>query len=186
MVWFKLDDGHPCHPKAFAAGTPAIGLYVRRGSWAAQQVTDGIVPKHVAKMYGTPRMIKALVDAGLWHQKGQDCESCPELDANSYAIHQDLERKPSRSETEVARKAKTGPQQRWSEGKKKYRVNEGDDPNVDGDVDASTRRHGDAAPDPPRPVPSPESPTETPPPPPPSADKPGTDVAHVSGRGEIQ
>jgi len=186
MAWFKIDDGFHCHPKVFAAGTPAIGLYVRCGSWAAQQVTDGIVPKHVAKMYGTPRMIKALVDAGLWHQKGHDCESCPELDANSYAIHQYLERNPSRIETELARKAKTERQQRWREGKKKDQVNEGDDPNVDGDVDASTRRHGDAAPDPTRPVPSPESPTETPPPPPPSADKPGTDVAHVSGRGEIQ
>lgn len=186
MAWFKIDDGFHCHPKVFAAGTPAIGLYVRCGSWAAQQVTDGIVPKHVAKMYGTPRMIKALVDAGLWHQKGHDCESCPELDANSYAIHQYLERNPSRVDTELARKAKTERQQRWREGKKKGQVNEGDGPNVDGDVDASTGRHGDAAPHPTPPVPSPESPTETPPPPPPSADKPSTDVAHVSGRGEVQ
>ncbi|MFJ8146606.1 hypothetical protein ACIQ6R_16265 [Streptomyces sp. NPDC096048] len=248
MAWFKIDDGFHCHPKVFAAGTPAVGLYVRCGSWAAQQVTDGIVPKHVAKMYGTTRMIKALVDAGLWHQKDHGCESCPELDANSYAIHQYLEKNPSRAETDVARKAKSERQQRWREGKRaadvdastgdaqgggrnghgansegnsngvgpntkrnsqrvegefasswgvdskqtgargdvSQQVNRGDVGNVDGDVDASTRRHGDAAPVPPRPVPSPESPSETPPPPSPSTDKPGADVVPLSGRGEVQ
>lgn len=186
MSWFKIDDGFHCHPKVFAAGTPAVGLYVRCGSWAAQQVTDGIIPKHVAKMYGTPRMIKALIDAGLWHQKGHDCESCPELDANSYVIHQYLERNPSRVETELARKSKSERQQRWREGKRKQQVNEDGDPHVDGDVDASTRRHGDAAPVPTPPVPSPESPTETPPPPSPSDRQPGADVVPLSGRGEVQ
>ncbi|MFB7007863.1 MULTISPECIES: hypothetical protein [unclassified Streptomyces] len=170
MSWFKIDDGFHCHPKVFAAGTPAIGLYVRCGSWAAQQVTDGVIPKQIAKLYGTPRMIKALVDANLWHQKGHECESCPELDANSYAIHQYLERNPSRVETELARKSKSERQQRWREGKRKEQANEGDAPNVDGDVDASTSRHGDAAPDPTRPVPSRVPPTEEPPPYPPHAE----------------
>lgn len=186
MSWFKIDDGFHCHPKVFAAGTPAVGLYVRCGSWAAQQTTDGIVPKQIAKLYGTPRMIKALVDSGLWHQKGHDCESCPELDANSYAIHQYLERNSSRVEVELARKAKSERQQRWREGKRKQQANEGDAPDVDGDVDASTRRHGDAAPIPPHPIPSQVPPTEVPPPPPPSADKPSTEIAPASGRGEIQ
>lgn len=131
MSWFKIDDGFHCHPKVLMAGTPAVGLYVRCGSWAAQQVTDGVVPKHVAKMYGTPRMIKALVDAGLWHQKGHDCHSCPEVDGNSYVIHQYLEKNPSRAETDAARKAKSERQQRWREGKRTT--------SVDADVDASTR-----------------------------------------------
>ncbi|MEV7770474.1 HNH endonuclease [Kitasatospora sp. NPDC086791] len=66
MPWFKIDDGFHCHPKVLAAGTPAIGLYVRCGSWAAQQTSAGIVPKAVARMYGTPRMARSLVAAGLW------------------------------------------------------------------------------------------------------------------------
>ena len=186
MSWFKIDDGFHCHPKVFAAGTPAVGLYVRCGSWAAQQVTDGIVPKHVAKMYGTPRMIKALIDAGLWHQKGHDCDSCPQLDANSYAIHQYLERNPSRVETELARKSKSERQQRWRENKRKEQVNEGDTPDVDGDVDASTARHGDAAPVPTRPVPSQVLPPEVPPPPSPSDAPARRNEVEASGRGEVQ
>lgn len=162
MPWFKIDDGFHCHPKVFAAGTPAIGLYVRCGSWAAQQATDGVVPKQIAKMYGTPRMIKALVDAGLWHQRGHDCESCPQLDANSYLIHQYLERNPSRVDVELARKAKSERQQRWRENKKKAQVSDGEPQNVDADVDASTSRHGDAAPIPSRPVPASPPPEEKP------------------------
>ncbi|MFJ2675086.1 hypothetical protein [Streptomyces sp. NPDC087525] len=186
MSWFKIDDGFHCHPKVFAAGTPAVGLYVRCGSWAAQQASDGIVPKAVARMYGTARMIKALIDADLWHQKGHDCESCPQLDSNSYAIHQFLERNPSRVDVELERKAKSERQQRWREGKKKAQANDGSAADVDGDVDASPRRHGDAAPVPPRPVPSQVPPTEEPPPPSPSANTPGTDVVAASGRGETQ
>lgn len=248
MSWFKIDDGFHCHPKVLAAGTPAVGLYVRCGSWAAQQVTDGVIPKHVAKMYGTPRMIKALVEAGLWHQHGHACPSCAAVDANSYVIHQYLEKNPSRTETDAARKAKSERQQRWREGKRaeagdadvdastsagrnghdansegnshrvdanlngnSHRVegefasswgadseqnhgpvgdssqaNWGGPRAVDGDVDASTARHGDAAPVPPRPVPSQVLPTEVPPPPSPSTNSaPGTAV-EVSGRGEIQ
>lgn len=155
MPWFKIDDGFHCHPKVLAAGTPAVGLYVRCGSWAAQQASDGIVPKQVARMYGTPRMIKALIEAGMWHQKGHDCPSCPELDANSYAIHEYLDRNPSRVDIEKERKAKSERQQKWREGKKKQQVKQGDTSDVDASTDASRRHHGDAAPNPTQPVPPP-------------------------------
>lgn len=160
MSWFKIDDGFHCHPKVFAAGTPAVGLYVRCGSWAAQQTSEGIIPKQVARLYGTPRMIKALIDAGLWHASGHECESCPELNANSYVIHQYLERNPSRVEVESVRKLKSARQQKWREGKRNEQVNGGEPADVDADVDASTREHGDAAPNPSRPHPTPVPPTE--------------------------
>jgi hypothetical protein len=159
MPWFKIDDGFHCHPKVLAAGTAAVGLYVRCGSWAAQQASDGVVPKQVARMYGTARMIRALIDVGLWHENGHGCESCPQLDANSYAIHQFLERNPSRVAIELDRQAKTERQQRWRDAKRKSQAKEGDDFAVDGDVDASTwpphDEHGDADPPPTHPDPSP-------------------------------
>lgn len=158
MSWFKIDDGFHCHAKVMAAGTPAVGLYVRCGSWAAQQSSDGIVPKQIARMYGTPRMIKALIEVGLWHQAGHECEVCPELDGNSYAIHEYLERNPSRVAVELERKAKSERQQRWRENKKNPQAKNPETPPVDGDVDASTRHHGDGSPDPTPPVPSHVSP----------------------------
>lgn len=160
MPWFKIDDGFHCHPKVLAAGTAAVGLYVRCGSWSAQQTSDGVVPKQVARMYGTPRMIKALLDADLWHQKGHECAACPELDANSYAIHQYLDRNPSRVDVEKERKAKSKRQQKWREGRKNDEVSEGDNPNVDASTDTTHPQHRDAAPNPARPVPSLPSPME--------------------------
>lgn len=180
MPWFKIDDGFHCHPKVLAAGTPAVGLYVRCGSWAAQQASDGIVPKQVARMYGTPRMIKALIEAGLWHQKGHDCPACPELDANSYAIHEYLDRNPSRVDIEKERKAKSERQQKWREGKKKAQAKQGETSDVDASTDTSRRHHGDAAPSPAQPSPPP-SPKE-------KEEKEASyarDVAHIGDRPRI-
>lgn len=154
MPWFKIDDGFHCHVKVMEAGTPAVGLYVRCGSWAAQQASDGVIPKSIAKTYGTARMIKALLDVGLWHAQGHDCDSCPEVDAKSYLIHDYLAFNPSRVAIQNERNAKTIRQQRWREGKKKAQVEGDTKPPVDGDVDASTSRHGDGSPGPARPNPS--------------------------------
>lgn len=66
MPWFKVDDGFHSHPKALTAGTPALGLWVRCGSWSAQQLTDGFVPATVVALYGTKAQAAALVSAGLW------------------------------------------------------------------------------------------------------------------------
>lgn len=143
MPWFKIDDGFHCHPKVLAAGTAAVGLYVRCGSWSAQQMSNGIVPKAIAKMYGTPRMIRALIDVGLWHEKGHGCTFCPQLDANSYAIHEFLAYNLSRSQVLSERANKAERQKRWRDGQKKNQQVSGfqesdaaDD--VDGRVDAST------------------------------------------------
>jgi hypothetical protein len=66
MTWFKVDDGFHSHAKAMTAGTAALGLWVRCGSWSAYHLTDGFVPANVAREYGSSSQIKALVTAGLW------------------------------------------------------------------------------------------------------------------------
>lgn len=67
MTWFKVDDGFCFHPKAVSAGNSAIGLWVRAGSWAAQQLTDGLVPRHMLPaLGGRPSDAARLVASGLW------------------------------------------------------------------------------------------------------------------------
>ncbi|MFD9124918.1 hypothetical protein [Kitasatospora sp. NPDC059571] len=123
MPWFKIDDGFHCHPKVYAAGTAAVGLYVRCGSWAAQQTTEGIVPRAVARQYGTPRMIKALIDAGLWHDAKHDCEPCrswhPSIPADAFLIHEYLGYNPSKESVAAARAAKNERQKRWRDGRRR-------------------------------------------------------------------
>lgn len=66
MSWLKVDDGFHSHPKVMRAGTAAAGLWVRCGSYVAQHLTDGFVPREVARAYGSRAQITALVEAGLW------------------------------------------------------------------------------------------------------------------------
>ena len=41
MTWFRVDDTLAMHPKVYAAGNAAMGLWVRAGAWSMQQLTDG-------------------------------------------------------------------------------------------------------------------------------------------------
>ena len=104
MTWFKVDDGLHCHPKAMAAGTPALGLWVRCGSYAAQHLTEGFIPRGIAEMYGTKQMAKALVDSGLW----REAES-------GYQMHDWLDRNPTRDDVEAQREAAAERQRRARE-----------------------------------------------------------------------
>jgi len=102
MTWFRVDDNLAFHPKVIAAGNPAIGLWVRAGTWAAQQLTDGYIPADIARAIGPPAQARALVDAGLW----LPCEK-------GYEFHEWTERQPTRGEVEQRRKAGAERLRKW-------------------------------------------------------------------------
>ena len=67
MTWFKVDDQLAFHRKVVRAGNPAMGLWVRAGSWSAGAEQDGHVPNEIiSALGGSPSQIKRLVDVGLW------------------------------------------------------------------------------------------------------------------------
>jgi hypothetical protein len=72
MGWFKVDDQLAFHSKTVMAGNTAMGLWVRAGAWASAQLTDGKVPKHMAKAMANQEDADALVMAGLWVDDGDD------------------------------------------------------------------------------------------------------------------
>jgi hypothetical protein len=95
VPWFNVDDGFAFHRKAVRAGNSALGLWVRAGSWCAQQLTDGFVPSDMVPTMGTVSQAERLVAAGLWS----------EVDGG-YMFHEwtDSGRNPSRSEVLLRRK----------------------------------------------------------------------------------
>jgi hypothetical protein len=96
MTWFKVDDGFAMHPKAVAAGNPALGLWVRAGAWSASQLTDGVIPRHmVAALGGRPREAAALVDAGLWLEH-----------VDGWAFHDWQTYQPTRADVEDRRRVR--------------------------------------------------------------------------------
>lgn len=70
IPWFKVDDQLFFNAKTVIAGNSAMGLWVRAGSWASANLTDGFVPTHMASAMANPMANPcdhdALVEAGLW------------------------------------------------------------------------------------------------------------------------
>ena len=67
MAWFKVDDKLHSHPKVLGVSLRAMGLWVKAGSWCADQLTDGHIPRAaLALLNATTTDARALVTAGLW------------------------------------------------------------------------------------------------------------------------
>lgn len=95
MPWFRVDDGFCMHAKVVQAGNSAIGLWVRAGSWSAQQLTDGFVPDAMIPALGAVLDdAQRLVDVGLW-----------ETVDGGYRFWQWTERQPTRAQVEAERES---------------------------------------------------------------------------------
>lgn len=119
MPWFRIDDKAHSHPKLIKAGNAAIGLWLRCGAYAAQHLTDGIVPGVVAGLYGSKPQAAKLVNAGLWHEHGHNCpHSCPDPASGDYVFHDFLDdgRNTSRARHEAERKKARDRQAKHREG----------------------------------------------------------------------
>ncbi|MFE4059488.1 mucin-2 [Streptomyces sp. NPDC059096] len=112
MTWFKVDDTAHAHPKLLKAGNAALGLWVRAGAYAAQHLTEGVIPGVVAQLYGTAPQARKLVASGLWHPHGHDCTRCKQPPAGDFVMHDFLIYNPSRARVEDDRARAAERQQR--------------------------------------------------------------------------
>lgn len=126
MTWFKVDDNLATHMKVISAGNEAMGLWVRAGSWAAQQLTDGYVPKAIVNLLGDEPSAEKLVEVGLWHYAKDGYEF------NDWGIYQ-----PTRAAVMGDREAAKERQRKYREGLK---VSTHEPPNVSGEPEAKTPR----------------------------------------------
>lgn len=108
MSWFKVDDKFCFHPKVIELSLKAVGLWTKTGSWVSAQLTDGYVPKSIAKQLGgTPSIIRELTDSGLWEEAD-----------GGYRFHDWLSINPSREQIEEDRKQARERKARWRETRK--------------------------------------------------------------------
>jgi len=114
MPWFKVDDQSTFHKKVVAAGNSAWGALVRMGAHSCAQMSDGRVPKTVARLIATPKELQRLVNVGLLTRLGDDYAIMP----GGYEIHDFLDYNPSREELEAQQSRKSsagklGNARRW-------------------------------------------------------------------------
>lgn len=96
MPWFRLDDSFDTHPKVLMAGNEAVGLYIRCGTYAARNLTDGFVGQEIVLLYGSDSLAATLVRVKLWHRA-----------RGGWTIHDFLDYNPSREEVLAKRKIRS-------------------------------------------------------------------------------
>ena len=127
MPWVKIDDKLPMSvkvrgladagsrgDKATAQRNEALGHWTQLLAWVGAERTDGFLTADIATMYGTPASLRRLLRgvfgrSALLHSRGDSC-ACLEgrkwPDDADYALHDYLDRNPSRAENDVARAQK--------------------------------------------------------------------------------
>ena len=109
-MWFKVDDGFCMNPKTAMLSNDATALWLRSGTWAAQQLTKGRVPANMIPMFRcSDDSVQELCDAGLWEY---------DADKDEYVFHDWADYQPDGDEVDAKRRkrseaGKKGAIRRW-------------------------------------------------------------------------
>lgn len=87
-----FDVGYLDNPKiaeVFDASCIAVCMHFASVLYCAQHLTDGFVALRAMqrKAGGTDHDTQLLIDSGLWHEPGHDCEWCPDVPTGKLYVH---------------------------------------------------------------------------------------------------
>lgn len=109
-MWFKVDDSFFSNPKTAMLSDGATALWLRSGSWSAQQLTGGFVPARMVPMFrGSDDSVRELCDVGLWERDDE---------RDGYWFHDWSDYQPDGEEVDALRRkrseaGKRGANSRW-------------------------------------------------------------------------
>lgn len=98
------------------ASSNAILMHFASVLYCAQHLTDGIVAAKAMqrKTGGTDADAQILLDHGLWHAPGHDCETCEQPPAGKVYVHHFLEHNRDAAEAKrVSKKRSDAAKARW-------------------------------------------------------------------------
>lgn len=109
-MWFKVDDSFFSNPKTAMLSDGATALWLRSGSWSAQQLTDGFIPARMVPMFrGSDDSVRELCEVGLWERDDE---------RDGYWFHDWSDYQPDGEEVDALRRkrseaGKRGADRRW-------------------------------------------------------------------------
>lgn len=109
-MWFKVDDSFFSNPKTAMLSDGATALWLRSGSWSAQQLTDGFIPARMVPMFrGSDDSVRELCEVGLWERDDE---------RDGYWFHDWSDYQPDGEEVDALRRkrseaGKRGANRRW-------------------------------------------------------------------------
>jgi hypothetical protein len=89
VVWVRLDDRFPEHPKIMGLSSDAFRAHIEALCYAGRNETDGAIPHQLASRLGHA---EELLAAGLWERNGA-----------GFHIHDFLDYNPSAAENRTKR-----------------------------------------------------------------------------------
>lgn len=119
MAWVRVDDNAAFHGKIVHAGNEAVGVWIRCLAWCNSNLTDGVVPRHIALLIADQeqRPIDRLLAAGLFEVGGEGV-----FQIHDFADYQmsAAEVRAKRADITAKRSAagKAGARARWQNGKR--------------------------------------------------------------------
>jgi hypothetical protein len=123
MTWVRRDDQASIHRKVAPLDDATYRLWSEAMEWCSRNGTDGVIRadelSDVSKRGTRPRAVK-LVERGLWHAAGDDCDSekCTPPGPDGWAVHDYLDYNPPRAQVLAEKKAKAERTQRWRDKKR--------------------------------------------------------------------
>lgn len=109
-MWFKVDDSFFSNPKTAMLSDGATALWLRSGSWSAQQLTGGFIPARMVPMFrGSDDSVRELCEVGLWERDDE---------RDGYRFHDWSDYQPDGEEVDALRRkrseaGKRGADRRW-------------------------------------------------------------------------
>ena len=121
--WAPVDTGYLDNPKMLdvldASGTATL-MHLASILYCAQHFTDGHISPGVArrKVGATKEDDRLLIDAGLWHEAGHDCDECPQPAPNKVYVHDFLQHNRTAAQAKrVSERRSEAAKARWAKAK---------------------------------------------------------------------
>ena len=121
--WAPVDTGYLDNPKMLdvldASGTATL-MHLASILYCAQHFTDGHISPGVArrKVGATKDDDRLLIDAGLWHEAGHDCDECPQPEPNKVYVHDFLQHNRTAAQAKrVSERRSEAAKARWAKAK---------------------------------------------------------------------
>lgn len=110
MVWQRNDDQYGVSRKVTRIPRgdrlAAVGLDQLAKNYSVRALTDGVLDEvELVEVLATRKLIDTLVEVGLWHRDGHDCDRCVQPPHRGVVIHDFLEYNPSRQQVETLRES---------------------------------------------------------------------------------
>ena len=113
MAWVRVSDDFYDNPKFIDAGPLGVAVWLSGLAYCNRNLTDGNIPESVARRlvdfdgiaYQPATSVETLVDVGLMHREGHDCERCPQPKPRHLLYHDYLEFQRSAADIQADREA---------------------------------------------------------------------------------